>query len=271
METIFEQLWEDYTQLNSQALRIYGLLQGRGENIVNDHIALRTFQHPKVGIDVLAKPFLLLGYEAKDDYQFTDKKLYAKHYEHPQPNLPKIFISELKIKDFSTPLQRSTEHFLDHVAEDAPGTLAFLHSGTHWPAITYDLYQRLRQESEYAAWMAAFGFRPNHFTVLVNALNSFQSLQDLNQFIKQQGFTLNSAGGEIKGSSKVWLEQSSTMAAPKGVSFADKDQEIPGCYYEFAYRHPLPSGELYQGFVAQSADKIFESTDNKAGNKNDEQ
>ena len=36
---------------------------------------------------------------------------------------------------------------------------------------------------------------------------------------------------------------------------------VPSCYYEFARRYPLPSGELFQGFVPASADKIFESTD----------
>jgi hypothetical protein len=36
--------------------------------------------------------------------------------------------------------------------------------------------------------------------------------------------------------------------------------EIPTCYYEFARRYPLADGRLYQGFVAASADRIFEST-----------
>ena len=36
---------------------------------------------------------------------------------------------------------------------------------------------------------------------------------------------------------------------------------IPSCYYEFARRYPLPSGEVFQGFVPESADTIFESTD----------
>jgi hypothetical protein len=35
---------------------------------------------------------------------------------------------------------------------------------------------------------------------------------------------------------------------------------VPACYYEFARRYPIANGELYQGFIAASADKIFEST-----------
>jgi hypothetical protein len=38
-------------------------------------------------------------------------------------------------------------------------------------------------------------------------------------------------------------------------------KEIPGCYYEFAKRYPDADGKLYSGFIAKSADKIFESTD----------
>ncbi|MFP5459729.1 MAG: DUF1338 domain-containing protein, partial [Bacteriovoracia bacterium] len=58
----------------------------------------------------------------------------------------------------------------------------------------------------------------------------------------------------------VYLEQSSTLANNIAVTFDDGELTIPACYYEFARRYPLPSGDLYQGFVAASADKIFEST-----------
>jgi len=44
------------------------------------------------------------------------------------------------------------------------------------------------------------------------------------------------------------------------VQFTDGKKEIPSCYFEFAKRYLLDSGELYQGFIAKSADKIFEST-----------
>jgi hypothetical protein len=58
----------------------------------------------------------------------------------------------------------------------------------------------------------------------------------------------------------VFLEQSSTLANNIEVKFDDGVLTIPACYYEFARRYPLKTGELYQGFVAASADKIFEST-----------
>jgi len=61
----------------------------------------------------------------------------------------------------------------------------------------------------------------------------------------------------------VYLEQSATLAAPVDVEFSDGVRRIPGCYYEFARRYPLPNGTLYTGFVERSADKIFESTDRR--------
>ncbi len=64
----------------------------------------------------------------------------------------------------------------------------------------------------------------------------------------------------MKGSPEDLLEQSSTMADRVVVRFSDREATIPSCFYEFALRYPKPDGELYSGFVAASADKIFEST-----------
>jgi hypothetical protein len=118
----------------------------------------------------------------------------------------------------------------------------------------------LLEESEYAAWVAAFGFRPNHFTVSVNDLKQFSGIAEVNQFVKDNGFTLNTSGGEIKGTPESFLEQSSTMANSVEVEFSNEKRVIPSCFYEFAQRHPLPNGQLFKGFIAASADKIFEST-----------
>ncbi|MFT6903004.1 MAG: hypothetical protein ACJAXS_003225, partial [Colwellia sp.] len=67
-----------------------------------------------------------------------------------------------------------------------------------------------------------------------------------------------------KGDEAVKLEQSSTMADHALVEFSDKTLAIPSCFYEFAKRYPMENGQLYTGFVAASADKIFESTNTAA-------
>ena len=47
------------------------------------------------------------------------------------------------------------------------------------------------------------------------------------------------------------------------MEFVEGKYEVTSCYYEFAYRYPMADGTLFSGFVADSADKIFESTNMK--------
>ena len=252
-------MWVDYIKMNPTAEKIYNLFNQSGETVQNDHIALRTFKHPDLGIHSLAQHFMKYGYEEKGEYFFTEKKLYAKHYEHPDKDLPKIFISELELQKMSSFVQETIAQCIFQVKPTLIKQEDFVFSGTHWIA-NHSTYLKLAQESEYASWVYAYGFRPNHFTVSINHLKQFSDIQRLNSFIKSNGFKLNASGGEIKGTPVELLEQSSTMAAEIQLQFADGIYAIPGCYYEFAKRYPMTTGELYQGFIAKSADKIFEST-----------
>lgn len=256
---LLQKMWTDYCDLNPAAKKIYDLLTAEGETVTNDHIALRTFNHPRLGIESLAKVFKKFGYVEKNDYVFTEKKLYAKHYEHSDLSLPKIFISELELEKVSPFIRDSMNSLIEKIPESAVQSDEFSMSGRPWE-MSFALYSKLANESEYASWVAAYGFRPNHFTVNVNQLKKFNDLKTLNQFIESHGYTLNKSGGVIKGTPEVFLEQSSTMAKEVPVNFTDGTHSIPGCYYEFAKRYALPNGKLYQGFVATSADKIFEST-----------
>ena len=252
-------MWVDYININPLAKRIRDVLISEGEEIQNDHIALRTFNHPRVTIDVIAKPFLDSGYKYMGDYQFPEKKLYAKHFEHTDKTLPKIFISELKLEEFSVSLRETINSLLAQIPAGMENQFDFTSIGRPW-SVSTKVYNDLLKESDYAAWVSAFGYRPNHFTVFINVLKKFSDITFLNTYLKDKGYKLNSSGGEIKGSKDVCLEQSSTLANNIEVEFSDGKLSIPACYYEFAKRYPMKNGELYQGFVAASADKIFEST-----------
>jgi len=259
---LFEKLWKDYAAMNPQAGAIHAALEARGERVVNDHVAFRTFDLPRVSVQVLARPFLDAGYrDAGKGYEFPAKRLFARHFEPPVPGMPKVFISELKTGDFSPSLQEIVRGLVEQVPEALTETEDFLISGTAWKPVSRQVYQDLLKESEYAAWMSAFGFRVNHFTVFFNSLTSFRDLSELNAFIKSLGYGLNASGGEIKGSPAVLLEQSSTLAQPVEVVFDDRKEKIPACYYEFARRYKTADGRLFEGFLPESADKIFESTD----------
>ena len=168
IQSLFSNLWDNYKAVTPSAQEIHCILGGtQGHKIINDHIALRTFNLEKVNLDKLAAHFLALGYTEGGDYNFEAKKLYAKHYEHPDPAAPKVFISELLVEKFSPELQAVVRDIVDQVDPDAVTADNFLYSGTHWK-VDYATYKALLAESEYAAWVAAWGYRANHFTVNVN-------------------------------------------------------------------------------------------------------
>lgn len=256
---LLEHLWADYAAITPQAAKIHAVLAAGGDPVVNDHIALRTLDDPRLGIDALAAPFVAAGWRAAGSYRFPIKKLDARHYDPPDPALPKVFISQLRLAECSPGLQATAARLLDQVpAARFAETQALL--GRPWTP-EYAEVEALRGESEYAAWFLAHGLRANHFTVLVDRLRRFAGIAELVEFLQAGGFRFNTAGGAIKGSPAQGLEQASTLADSVTVAFADGPAEVPGCYYEFARRHAGPDGARFEGFIEGSADRIFESTD----------
>ncbi|MBP9742881.1 MAG: DUF1338 domain-containing protein [Burkholderiales bacterium] len=265
LKQLLANLWSQYVKESPDSLNIYNLFCEHEENVVNDHIALRTFDDPRINVKKLGGFFEELGYQECGEYHFNSKKLYAKHYEHKDDEAqPKIFISELLTNEFSPFLQATVKSLVDAIPVDKLSSSDLLFAGTLWGELDYDIYQKLLNESEYAAWLYVFGFRANHFTVFVNKMQKFSSIEQINQFIKQHNYNLNTSGGEIKGGRNELLEQSSTRANKVAVKFKQGTFEVLNSYYEFAKRYPMRDGKLYQGFVAASADKIFESTDVKS-------
>ena len=261
---IFEKLWNDYTALNPSAGTIHQLLNSRGEKIVNDHVAFRTFDIPGIDIEAISTIFKKHGYVEAGKYFFEEKRLRAKHYEHETDELaPKVFISELITADFSETVQSMAREVAAATLASVGSSMELVFAGVPWQAASYKLYSSLLSESEYAAWMYVWGFRANHFTIFVNHLRTIGSIEELNEILKSNGYTLNSSGGEIKGSIEELLKQSSTLADSVEVEMADGKHSIPCCYYEFAERWESEPGKLYSGFIAKSADKIFESTNSR--------
>lgn len=261
LDEIFNQLWNDYTDQNPSAKRVYDLFVNEGEEVLNDHIAFRTFDDSRIDIEVLSRVFVENGYEEKGSYVFEEKHLFAKHYEHKTDRTaPRVFISQLITKDFSEYLQKTVKQIVDKISDKNLKSDELIFSGNVWEKPSFETYNKLKEESEYAAWVYVNGFRANHFTVSINALKKLDSIEKVNQFLKNNGFLLNSSGGEIKGTREELLQQSSIMAGHIEVDFTEGVKTIPGCYYEFAQRYPDKNGNLYSGFIAKSADKIFEST-----------
>ena len=255
-------------------------------DVENDHIAFRTLGVQPLGLASLEKVFLHYGYQRRDRYDFPAKKVTARWYAPPQPLLPRIFISELRVHELSSEAQSIVRSYTGAVRTDpvdalnldsAPAVVAFLHAPL-WRTPTWADYRRLQQESEFAAWVIYNRYYLNHFTISVHNLpEGANTLDTFNRFLESNGFTLNDSGGKAKVSADGKLLQSSTVAAMVDARFDDgrgatEVHRIPGSYVEFAERRVLdafahlPPSQVRrehrrEGFEAANADRIFESTD----------
>lgn len=241
-----------------------------------DHFAFRSFGLPHVGIAAVARWFEDLGYvEGGAPLEFEEKKLRARWYRPPAADLPRIFISEIKVEEVSPVAQEIIARYAAPHAEAlgryglATGFLGV----TPWGAPTLEEYETLAEESEYAAWVLVNGYALNHATVAVHRLAGAEGgIAALNERLRGAGLKLSQAGGEVKVSPDGLLLQSSTVADAVPFTFGDGQTIlVPGSYVEFAERRVLPEyahlppGEIEErhrrdGFEAASADRIFEST-----------
>jgi len=217
----------------------------KSADISNDHIAFRTMGVPQLGIQSFEKIFLHYGYTARDNYFFEHKKLNARWYAPPKNNLPRIFISELQVADFSENVQQIIKSYTNEVTTDpvdsldlnnAEEVISFLHAPL-WRTPTSTDYLKLLEISEYAAWVIYNRYYLNHYTISVDQLkNGYNTLEEFNAFLNNLGVVLSDAGGVIKQSKDGLLLQSATA------------------------KEDLKREHKREGFETANADKIFEST-----------
>ncbi len=248
----------------------------REDDIENDHVAFRTMGVEHLGIASFEKIFLALGYEKRDYFFFEGKKLNAYWFSPPEPHYPRIFVSELRVDDLSEQAQGIIRSYTNEVKadpldlKDGKAIDEFLHKPL-WRTPTWEDYEALLRESEYAAWVIYNRYYLNHYTISVHNLpDSYSDIEAFNSFLESIGVKLNDSGGKTKVSPDGGLLQSATVAEMIEAEFAGgKKHIIAGSYVEFAERKVLPQyahleniGREHrrEGFETGNADKIFEST-----------
>ena len=286
LAVVMDALMSRYAERVTDVKKIFNDLIKEGviqdaSDISNDHIAFRTMGVPHLGIASLEKIFLHFGYTKRDHYVFESKKLDAYWYAPPDEKFPRIFISELRVGDLSENARKIIHSYTNEVKSDPVDQLNlkdpvsvgnFLHEPL-WRIPTKADYLALLEESEYAAWVIYNRYYLNHYTISVHYLKEgYNQLTQFNDFLERNGIKLNDAGGKIKTSPDGLLLQSSTIAQVLEAGFAgDEKHMIAGSYVEFAERRVLPQFAHLQkqdlkrehrreGFEANNADKIFEST-----------
>lgn len=286
LDIVLNDLFEHYRKNVADVDKITKALLEKGvvasqEDIVNDHIAFRTLGVPNLGIASFEKIFQAYGYVKRDYYYFEGKKLDAYWFSPPAEGYPRIFVSELRVRELSQEAQDIITKYTSPITSDPVDDLD-LSNGKEaadflqkplWGLPTSEEYQSLLKESEYAAWVIYNRYYLNHYTISIHELKEgYNTLEEFNDFLLSIGVKLNNSGGVIKTSDDKLLRQSSTVSALYEATFSDgKILEIAGSYVEFAERsvlpqfNDLPKEEIKpkhrrDGFETNNADKIFEST-----------
>ncbi|MFM7846578.1 MAG: DUF1338 domain-containing protein [Planctomycetota bacterium] len=289
---LFQSLWQRYRNRVTWVSLYERLVHEARATFVNDHIALRTIasQVPLAGIATLARIFEALGYYAAGTYQFPDKYLSAVHFEHPNRNLPKIFISELQLAALPTvtretilrtvrtqrlPISDETLATLAHLDDQAEpfGAALLQRVVAEFHELPWNLPEKadvlaVNQVSQYAAWVLVHGYNVNHFTGLINS-HGPGPLSD----IERTAAALAAAGvpmkAEMEGLIGSRLRQTATEAVVIDVPVAENglQSSMPWtyAYFELAERgtwlNPITGlTERFEGFLGPQATQLFDLT-----------
>lgn len=291
---LLEQLWRDYISKVSYAKKYMELVLEKGGRIVNDHIALRTFnthtgEQPE-GIQAIKHILDYLEYTPVETYKFKKKNLTAFHFEHPDETFPKIFVSQLEVNQLPTWAQ----HIIGDTVAETPyiisdrslELLAHLKKEGHIPKIAADsliedLAQyfrrpwhaprkedviKLNDVSQYAAWTLLHGNSINHFTAFINYQNvkEWPDLQTTCAGLAAAGIPMKESIEGEKGSK---LQQSATQAVKVDVEVLGEEEPETICwtyaYYELAERGYVEENgvkKLFSGFLGDQATHLFDMT-----------
>ena len=239
---LLDLLWERYAAEVSYA-RVFAQLSGG--HFRNDHIALRSLARPGGGIALFARVFERLGWKAAGQYTFPETHLAAIHMSHPE-GLPRVFISELLADRLSPEAQRR----LSALPVDPPAPTS-LEALADWfsapPAPVESDLLALEKESQYGAWLLAFGRKVNHFTGAVDDVEAWQ------RRMLEAGIPMKR---DIEGEPGGPLRQTATRAAPVALRLQEGHaREWPYAYFEIAQRSPG-----FDGFLGPQARALFDMT-----------
>jgi hypothetical protein len=289
---LFDALWVEYRGRVKYVQMYEDVVAKLGGTFFNDHIAFRTFarQRPQVGVVTLSRLFQALGYIAAGCYQFPDKHLTSVHFQHANPRLPKLFISELE----TWKLSENAGRIIDAALAQHPPAISdgALHDLAHdekasaerrqelleetkrwfsnplWGPPAIEDVRELNKESQFAAWVLVHGYRVNHFTALVNS-HGTPALDDIEKTI-----TAMKGGGipmkaEIEGARGSKLRQTATEAVMVESPMLEAGEPRPTlwtyAYFEIAERGVVADPETgrtgrFEGFLGPQATNLFEMT-----------
>jgi len=236
---LLDNLWDQYLKRMPFARTYVRMVTEKKGRVIHDHLAFRTLnthtgEQPE-GIDAIGHLIRILGYSKAGKYQFPKQHITAFHYEHPDPELPKIFISQLEVDQFpewvhdlihdqvtETPYLLSDQGIglLNSLQQN--GLLPFeaaeilveeltRYFTRPWGMVRKDTVLKINEVSQYAAWTLLHGNSVNHFAASVNQ-HQIQDWPDLESTLAALGHAGVSLKDSIEGEKGSKLRQSATFA-----------------------------------------------------------
>lgn len=295
---LIENLWQQYLRRVPYA-RVYAeLLNAQGGKVVHDHLAFRTLnthtgEQPS-GITAIGHLLEMLNYEKCGKYRFPKMMANAVHYEHPDPLLPKIFVSQLEVEELPEwarqviqPKVNNTPYLLSDQAIELMNILSGKGTITNeaaeilieeltgyfrrpWRMPLWEDLLKINDVSQYAAWTLIHGNSVNHFAALINMqrAEAWPDIEVTCQALSDAGVPMKD---NIEGEKGSYLRQSSTQAVKERIRIRDESGELTDkdwtyAYYELTERGYVLTDEgekLYSGFIADQATHLFRMTETR--------
>lgn len=291
---LLDKLWEQYIDRVSYAKKYVELVTKKGGNVVNDHIALRTFnthtgEQPE-GIRAIKHILNCLEYKPAASYKFSKKRLNAIHFEHTDKKFPKIFVSQLEVelmpdwaqkiinktvKDTPYILSDNSIELLQKVKEEGelPTEAADLlitnlvqYFRRPWGIPQKEDVLKINDVSQYAAWVLLHGNSVNHFTAFINYqdVTEWPDLETTCKALEAAGVPMKE---HIEGEKGSKLRQSATEAVKEEVDvkgeYGIEKITWTYAYYELAQRGLIEEDgtkKLFSGFLGEQAIHLFDMT-----------
>ena len=284
-------LFEDLLNRVPDAKKYADDKMAQGGKIMHDHGAVRTVAldgmgRIPAGEEAITRILRPLGYALNGTYPLERLKMTGRSHvqaEYPE-ELAQFFISELHPERFSPEFQSTVRRVMatsrDPLTAEAKSMLAQLEqdrslpiaqavkllpvlvnvfSCQHGEAALSD-YELLLAESPEMAWISTEGNAFNHATDRVS---------DVDQLAAEQKALGRAIKDKVETSQSGRVRQTAFLAARVGRRFSDGtggliEREVPGSFYEFITRLPLPAAEGKPGldlsFDSSNAQAIFKMT-----------
>jgi hypothetical protein len=261
---------------------------GRGERVHLDHGAVRTVSGVATG-DLpqgprsITRVLRALGYAQAETYNLDRLRMtgYAwRHLDRPA-HISQFFVSELHVGRFSTSFALAAERIVgqstdpidaatrrDLVDLEAHGALPRQRAEAVLPALLRCFTRRhpdpgegdylaVLAESAEMAWIATEGTAFNHATDRVpDVLAVAAAERDAGRPVKDE-VEVSTSGRVLQTAHRAALV-SRAFRTPAG---ATVDRDVPGSFFEFIERRPLPNGDGPDlAFDAANAQAIFGMT-----------